>query len=286
MNDREDELLKEIDDIFKTKYINEDIIKKGEKLPKQIKISLEKGKLLEKDCENSNLNSYINDCINIENNIKNINIIKENINKCNINNKIKIKFIPIDNKLEKFLETIKSFGKIFYNTHSFKECPININANRKYIVTGDNKNILTKTSNNGWMGTICENELDKSIEEHIWKIKFLKTQGRDIMVGVATSDFDILSTEQFCSCGWYLWCYNSPPTLYSGPPFKFNNLVTKLSRVNDKVVVVMNIKNQTLKFIINGEDKGNSYTNIPVDKPLFPAICLYSKDDSVEIEIV
>ena len=48
----------------------------------------------------------------------------------------------------------------------------------------------------------------------------------------------------------------------------------------------MNIKNQTLKFIINGEDKGNSYTNIPVDKPLFPAICLYSKGDSVEIEIV
>ena len=59
LNDREDELLKEIDDIFKTKYIDEDIIKKGEKLPKQIKLSLEKGKLLEKDCENSNLNSYI-----------------------------------------------------------------------------------------------------------------------------------------------------------------------------------------------------------------------------------
>ena len=56
------------------------------------------------------------------------------------------------------------------------------------------------------MGIICENELDKSIEEHIWKIKFLKTEGREIMVGVATSDFDILSTEQFRSCGWYLWC--------------------------------------------------------------------------------
>ena len=28
LNDREDELLKEIDDIFKTKYINEDIINK------------------------------------------------------------------------------------------------------------------------------------------------------------------------------------------------------------------------------------------------------------------
>ena len=46
----------------------------------------------------------------------------------------------------------------------------------------------------------------------------------------------------------------------------------------------MNIKKKTLKFIINNEDKGDSYTNIPIDKPLFPAICLYEKDDSIEIE--
>ena len=46
----------------------------------------------------------------------------------------------------------------------------------------------------------------------------------------------------------------------------------------------MNMKNRTLKFIINNEDKGDSYTNIRVDKPLVPAICLYSKDDSVEIK--
>ena len=44
------------------------------------------------------------------------------------------------------------------------------------------------------------------------------------------------------------------------------------------------MKKRTLKFIINNEDKGDSYTNIPIDKPLFPAIWLYSKDDSVEIK--
>ena len=40
---------------------------------------------------------------------------------------------------------------------------------------------------------------------------------------------------------------------------------------------------ETLKFIINNEDKGDSYTNIPIDKPLFPAICMSTIDDSVEI---
>ena len=31
------------------------------------------------------------------------------------------------------------------------------------------------------MGTICENELDKSIEEHRWKIKIIKTQKKNFM---------------------------------------------------------------------------------------------------------
>ena len=45
----------------------------------------------------------------------------------------------------------------------------------------------------------------------------------------------------------------------------------------------MNMKKRTLKFIINNEDKGESYTDIPIDKPLYPAVCLDNKDDSVEI---
>ena len=83
-----------MDNLFNTKYFNEDVIKKVEKLPKKIKRSLEKGKLIDKEWDDNNLYSYINDCINIENNIKNINIINENINKCNINNKIKFQFTP------------------------------------------------------------------------------------------------------------------------------------------------------------------------------------------------
>ena len=45
----------------------------------------------------------------------------------------------------------------------------------------------------------------------------------------------------------------------------------------------MNMKNKTLKFIVNNEDKGDSYTNIPIDKPVSPAIFLLDINDSVEI---
>ena len=59
LNDREIQLLFEIDNIYKNKYFDENIIKKGEKLPTQIKISLEKGKLTDKELDNNNLYSYI-----------------------------------------------------------------------------------------------------------------------------------------------------------------------------------------------------------------------------------
>ena len=284
LNNREDELLLEVDNFYNKKYFNEDLIKKGEKLPKEIKISLEKGKLIDKEWDNNNIYSYINDCICIENNIININKIKESIYKCNINNE-KFKFGPKGEQLEEFIETIKSFGKIYFNKYSFKECPKDL-IERKYNLTGDNKNIITKTGKDGyWMGTICENELDKSIEEHKWKIKILKEKDKHIMIGVATSDFDIY-TSDFSTCGFYLFCRLSPPTLYSGPPFNFSGKKTNLSRVNNEIIVVLNMKKRTLKFIINNEDKGDSFTNIPIDKPLFPAVLLYYANNSVEISEV
>ena len=280
LNDREIQILLEIDNLFITNYFDENVIKKCEKLPKKIKLSLEKGKLIDKQWDNNNLYSNINDCINIENNIKNINIINEIINKCDIKNKIEFNFSPKETQLKEFMKSIGTFGKIYYNIYSFKKCPTNIDDNRKYVISGYKNNIITKTGYNGWMGTICENELDKSIEEHKWKIKILKSQNKSIMVGVATSDFDILSSTQN-TCGWYLSCDNSK--LYSGPPFKYDCLKTNLSKVKDEIIVVMNMKKRTVKFIINNEDKGDSYKDIPIDKPLFPAVCLVHKDDSVEI---
>ena len=139
---------------------------------------------------------------------------------------------------------------------------------------------MVKTGQKGWMGTICENELDKSIEERKWKIKLLNVQYKHVMIGVAPIDFDINSSS-YNTCGYYLFC--NGPTLYSGPPFNYNGEDTNLSKVNDEIIVVINMKKRTLKFIINNEDKGDSYTNIPIDKPLFPAVFLEYQNDSVEI---
>ena len=178
------------------------------------------------------------------------------------------------------MKSLSSFGKISLNNFQFKECPKQINKSREYILSGVDKNIITKTDSRSWTGTICEYELDKSIEEHKWKIKLLNVKYNHFMVGVAPIDFDINSSV-YNNCGWYLYCYDSK--LYSGPPFNYNGKGTNLSKVNDEIIVVMNMKKRTLKFIINNEDKGDAYTDIPIDKPLFPAILLDNLNDSVEI---
>ena len=283
LNDREDELLLDIDNKFNEKYFNEELIKESEKLPNKIKMSLEKGKEIDKEWDDNKLNILIGSCINIENNIKEINKINQNIKNCNLNKNTKFKFSPDENQINEYLEKIRTFGKIYNNNYKFKKCPMNIKEKRNYEISGENENILTKTGNNSIAGTICENELEKG-EEYKWKIKLLKKKKKDIVIGVAPIDFDINSSS-YDNCGWYLYCYggNSNPVLYSGPPHNYIDRTTNLPKVKNEVIVIMNMNKRTLKFIIDNEDKGESFTDIPIDKPLFPAVLLYNKNDSVEI---
>ena len=104
------------------------------------------------------------------------------------------------------------------------------------------------------------------------------------MVGVAPINFDINSSS-YNTCGWYLYCHinKNNPTLYSGSPYYYSDKSTNLNKVKDEIIIIMNMSRRTLKFIIDNEDKGESYSDIPIDKPIFPAVLLYYKDDSVEI---
>ena len=86
LNEKEDELMLKIDNKYKEEFFDENMIKQIEFLPKKIEKSLEKGKIISKNNENKGeirLNQFINDCLNIENNINNINKIKNGMKKFN-----------------------------------------------------------------------------------------------------------------------------------------------------------------------------------------------------------
>ena len=130
INEREDELLNEIDNKYNENFCKEDIMEEINKLPNKIKKSLEKAKLSDNDWnDNNKLSSLINDCINIENNIKNINYINNNIKTSKEFNKIKIIFSPEDESIKEFIQNIKMFGNIDVHLNYFDDSLIIKNDN-------------------------------------------------------------------------------------------------------------------------------------------------------------
>jgi len=119
LNAREEELLIEVDKQYNDIYFNEEIIKEAEQLPNKAKISLEKGKIIDKEWNNNKLNSLINDCINIDNNINEITMIKEKLKHCNSNQNILLNFnLDKNDKINSFLKMIKEFNFINLNIDS------------------------------------------------------------------------------------------------------------------------------------------------------------------------
>ena len=118
---REQEILLEIDKIFNKLYFDESLIKKGEKLANQININISKGEITDSDWnDDCKLKSNIYTCINIENNIKDINEINQKIKKIN-SLEIEPKFISQD-EINNYIENIKSFFKIIWiNRYNYED---------------------------------------------------------------------------------------------------------------------------------------------------------------------
>ena len=107
-----------MDKIYNKSYVDDEFINKNKNFPNKIKKSLEKGKLINKEWDNNKmkLNSIINDCLSIENNINYINEINKNIEKYKSNEETII-FVPDKEKeINEYLENIRKFGEIYeYN---------------------------------------------------------------------------------------------------------------------------------------------------------------------------
>ena len=137
LNNREDELLFEIDEKFSHHFFKEDLIKESEKLPNKIKLSLEIFKLSDKmDNSEYKILSLINDCINIENNItkiNQINIINETIK---LNNDLEIMFFPNESEM---IEKIKKFGEICFinKNNGLSKSIISNDINKQNHITSD-----------------------------------------------------------------------------------------------------------------------------------------------------
>ena len=283
LNEREDQLLLELDQKFNDLYFKEDIIKKGEKMPNNIKTLIDKGKLLlnvEWNDENK-LIERINDCINIEENIKNIIEINQKIENKE-REKINIKFLPENEQNVELIKDILKFGEIFNegdDIFKFKFKPGN-----NYKLTN---NDLVATKNDGGDDFNCVIIGNKEIpKDRIskWKIKINQINKNcdwDMFIGIGPN-----------SPKGYL--YNECWSIFRSSGSSKIKLCTKNKIIDynnhkedlkegDIIEVIVDRKIGNLSFAINDINFGIACSDIPKNDILFPTIVLYEQGTSVEI---
>ena len=187
-----------------------------------------------------------------------------------------------------------------FETSAWKECPDNVDKDRKYSVDEKNPRIAKKIGNDwnflfgdGNLCTIIGNTPLPLNKVTSWNIKILKSKennGGNIFIGVAPFDIDQKEGDNYNKCGWYFYCYES--ALNSGPPHKYRGNECgprkgngEYVRNGDSVGVVMDTAKGELSFVLNGVNLGVAYEGIPLDKPLVPCVILGKQGDSVELVI-
>ena len=112
LNNREDQLLNEVDNIFENKFNIENInnILKDKKYSDKIKKYIEKGKIAEKEWNNNENKIFlINDCINIEKSIDKLNTINSNLEKYKLQDKKLNFYCPPEEVINK-IQNLGRFG--------------------------------------------------------------------------------------------------------------------------------------------------------------------------------
>ena len=239
LNEREDELLLKVDKLFNEIYYDETFIKKIEKLPNKIKISLEKGNQIKNEWNKNNLHSLINNCINIENNIKDINSLKENLNKTiDINTKIQNKTIDINTKIqfitdeeELLFNTIKNYGNIYKNDN--EKYNFIFKNGQNYEVSNNGK-IATKTGNDGFNCIIFGNKEIPKNKISCWKIKINSEIRNTFIFGIGPDNPDNINSF-YMNC-WSLDISNMKLILKSGNYSDYINNNNKIIVKKDDII--------------------------------------------------
>lgn len=89
---------------------------------------------------------------------------------------------------------IKTMGQIYYKNFHFINNKNELKINQDYIITGENRNIITKISEQKWLSVQSQKSFEKD-KKYIWKIRILKSKYNNLMIGIApliSNDNDLI----------------------------------------------------------------------------------------------
>ena len=199
LNNREEEILKEVNKLFDNMLCDTKIIEECENIPEKIKSSLESRKKIESN-NNHNMISFINECCNIENTVKDIRNIDKIIKKYQKDGYKEIKFHSDENNVDTILGYIKILGKISVN--NFDSSILNGNIKRQeaiinWIKEKTNKNfvyfeIIFAMNING----TSSKDFHKHCDNQGPTLTLVKTTKNKIFGGFTPLDWDITGIDK------------------------------------------------------------------------------------------
>ena len=240
LNNREDLLLSEIDKQFDNFYCKENFMESIEKLPQRTKKTLEKAKSI--NTNNNKLSSLINDCLNIENNIKDINEINKIREKCMNSSNINLNIYTNE---EELLSKIKNFGeiKISISTAYDLECYLNLTDEKRLM---EIKDYNSPFSSSWTMPNGTQTDLQSMIFQYISnkKVKLLINNEQDL---IDKKKFD--KDDLFINFLLYIYTDH-----------KINNFNTKIKDIKNSIYELTKLPIDIYNFFYKGEKLDNEKT--------------------------
>jgi hypothetical protein len=140
--------------------------------------------------------------------------------------------------------------------------------------------VATQTVEEKWSLTTTEIELTEG--KHYWEVELLSEKVSNIAIGISRPNLDPTGDywgQRECTDGWFINLYDG--ALY-GNGKKFGYQAGGYTQ-GDRVGVLLDLGNGSLRFFKNGVQHGPGYAAGSVPGPVVAAVQMYHKDASVRL---
>jgi hypothetical protein len=139
--------------------------------------------------------------------------------------------------------------------------------------------VAAQTTDEEWSLTTTETELTEG--KHFWEVELLSKNVRRIRIGISRPNLDPTGeyTERECTDAWFInAAYGA---LYGNG--KYDDDEAGDYEQGDRVGVLLDLDNGSLRFFKNGVQHGPGYAAGSVTGPVVEAVQMYFKDQSVRL---
>jgi hypothetical protein len=140
--------------------------------------------------------------------------------------------------------------------------------------------LATQTGGNHYTLTTTGTELREG--KHYWEVELLLEREVNIFIGISRSNLDPTGKylNRVCTDGWFMYAYNGA---LSGNGKYVDDEAAGGYKQGDRVGVLLDLDNGSLRFFKNGLQHGPGYAAGSVTGPVVAAVQLYEKDSSVRL---